>query len=135
MSPIHRTPSTIGLMAVSLAFLRTGSSTTNRLKCFPRRDKPLHVQYTIIFLLRWKIIFGHPNYKVSFCFHENLHAAEPRTMIDVPYCSGDIFGGATQNFWIRAHQTASAWKTQLLVRLRKSYCFFFMVVLFSFQLT
>ena len=34
------------------------------------------------------------------------------TVIDVPYCSGDIFGGATQNFWILAHQTASAWKQQ-----------------------
>ncbi|CAE7759210.1 unnamed protein product, partial [Symbiodinium pilosum] len=34
------------------------------------------------------------------------------TVIDVPYCSGDIFGGATQNFWILAHQTASAWKSQ-----------------------
>ena len=34
------------------------------------------------------------------------------TVIDVPYCSGDIFGGATENFWILAHQTASAWKKQ-----------------------
>ncbi|CAK9039902.1 Uncharacterized protein SCF082_LOCUS23295 [Durusdinium trenchii] len=34
------------------------------------------------------------------------------TLVDVPYCSGDVFGGATENFWIMAHQTASAWKSQ-----------------------
>ncbi|CAE7836215.1 unnamed protein product [Symbiodinium sp. CCMP2592] len=34
------------------------------------------------------------------------------TMINVPYCSGDIFGGAKENFWILANQTASAWKKQ-----------------------
>ena len=34
------------------------------------------------------------------------------TMINVPYCSGDIFGGAKENFWILANQTGSAWKKQ-----------------------
>ena len=34
------------------------------------------------------------------------------TLVDVPYCSGDVFSGATENFWIMPQQTASAWKSQ-----------------------